>query len=118
MTMKGISMPAGEFKARCLQLMAEVERTRRPVTITKRGRPAAARRALRGARGGGGLAVAEISLYGVARLFALGHLRGVATIGQAVRALVEGVTVLPPPPDMAAPAISFPRGFPRAPADR
>jgi len=41
MTMKGISMPAGEFKARCLQLMAEVERTRRPVTITKRGRPVA-----------------------------------------------------------------------------
>jgi prevent-host-death family protein len=36
-----IRMPAGEFKARCLQVMAEVERTRRPVTITKRGRPVA-----------------------------------------------------------------------------
>jgi len=36
-----IRMAAGEFKARCLQLMADVERTRRPVTITKRGRPVA-----------------------------------------------------------------------------
>lgn len=36
-----IHMAAGEFKARCLQLMAEVERTRRPITITKRGRPVA-----------------------------------------------------------------------------
>ncbi len=35
------TMPAGEFKARCLQVMAEVERTRRAVTITKRGRPVA-----------------------------------------------------------------------------
>jgi prevent-host-death family protein len=41
MTKHEIRMPAGEFKARCLQLMAEVERTRRPVTITKRGRPVA-----------------------------------------------------------------------------
>ena len=36
-----IRMAADEFKARCLQLIAEVERTRRPVTITKRGRPVA-----------------------------------------------------------------------------
>jgi prevent-host-death family protein len=34
-------MPAGEFKARCLEVMKQVERTRRPVTITKRGRPVA-----------------------------------------------------------------------------
>ena len=32
---------AGEFKARCLQLMDEVARTRAPVVITKRGRPVA-----------------------------------------------------------------------------
>ena len=41
MAKDGISMPAGKFKARCLQIMAEVERSRRPVTITKRGRPVA-----------------------------------------------------------------------------
>jgi prevent-host-death family protein len=34
-------MPAGEFKARCLEVMDRVARTRRPVTITKRGRPVA-----------------------------------------------------------------------------
>ena len=35
------TMAAGEFKARCLRVMDEVERTRRPVVITKRGRPVA-----------------------------------------------------------------------------
>jgi len=34
-------MPAGEFKARCLQLMDEVRRTGVPLTITKRGVPVA-----------------------------------------------------------------------------
>jgi hypothetical protein len=32
-------MPAGELRARCLQVMRQVERPRRAVTITKRGRP-------------------------------------------------------------------------------
>jgi prevent-host-death family protein len=32
---------ASEFKAKCLALMDEVERTGRPVIITKRGRPTA-----------------------------------------------------------------------------
>jgi prevent-host-death family protein len=34
-------IPAGEFKARCLQLMDQVRATRRPVVITKRGKPIA-----------------------------------------------------------------------------
>ena len=34
-------IPAGEFKARCLQLMDEVQETGRCVVITKRGRPVA-----------------------------------------------------------------------------
>jgi prevent-host-death family protein len=33
------SMPAGEFKARCLKVMEQVRATREPVEITKRGRP-------------------------------------------------------------------------------
>ena len=33
------TMPAAEFKARCLRVMEQVSRTRRPLTITKRGRP-------------------------------------------------------------------------------
>ena len=41
MTIHEIEVPAGEFKARCLRLMDEVQKTRRPVVITKRGKPVA-----------------------------------------------------------------------------
>jgi len=33
------TMPAAEFKARCLKIMDEVQATREPVVITKRGKP-------------------------------------------------------------------------------
>lgn len=36
-----MEIPAGKFKARCLQLMDEVEETGGEVIITKRGRPVA-----------------------------------------------------------------------------
>ena len=36
-----MEIPAGEFKARCLQLMDEVEASGVEVVITKRGRPVA-----------------------------------------------------------------------------
>jgi prevent-host-death family protein len=39
MVMKTIA--AGEFKARCLSLMDDVQRTRETVVITKRGKPVA-----------------------------------------------------------------------------
>ncbi|MGD0511853.1 MAG: type II toxin-antitoxin system Phd/YefM family antitoxin [Terriglobales bacterium] len=35
------TMPAGQFKARCLKVMDEVRSTREPVVITKKGRPVA-----------------------------------------------------------------------------
>jgi prevent-host-death family protein len=35
------TMPAGEFKARCLRVMEEVRRRREPVLITKKGVPVA-----------------------------------------------------------------------------
>jgi prevent-host-death family protein len=35
------TMPAGQFKARCLKVMDEVQSTREPVVITKKGRPVA-----------------------------------------------------------------------------
>ena len=35
------TMPAGEFKARCLKVMDEVRRGRQPVVITKKGVPVA-----------------------------------------------------------------------------
>jgi prevent-host-death family protein len=34
-------MAAGEFKARCLQVMEQVNKTKTPVVITKRGKPIA-----------------------------------------------------------------------------
>ena len=42
MTMdKMVEIPAGEFKAKCLQLMDRVARSREPIVITKRGKPVA-----------------------------------------------------------------------------
>jgi prevent-host-death family protein len=35
------TMPAGQFKARCLKIMDQVKSTREPVVITKKGRPVA-----------------------------------------------------------------------------
>jgi prevent-host-death family protein len=35
------TMPAGKFKAQCLSIMDEVNRTRQTVVITKRGKPVA-----------------------------------------------------------------------------
>ena len=35
------TMPAGEFKARCLRVMEDVRKYRVPVVITKKGRPVA-----------------------------------------------------------------------------
>lgn len=34
-------MPSGEFKAKCLAVLTEVQRSRRSVVITKRGKPVA-----------------------------------------------------------------------------
>jgi prevent-host-death family protein len=42
MTMdSSMDIPAGEFKAKCLQLMDKVARSREPIVITKRGKPVA-----------------------------------------------------------------------------
>jgi prevent-host-death family protein len=35
------TMPAGQFKARCLKVMDDVQSTREPVVMTKKGRPVA-----------------------------------------------------------------------------
>ena len=35
------TMPAGEFKARCLRVMEDVKKYRTPVVITKKGKPVA-----------------------------------------------------------------------------
>lgn len=35
------TIAAGEFKAKCLSLMDQVQKTKKPIIITKRGRPIA-----------------------------------------------------------------------------
>jgi prevent-host-death family protein len=40
-TMKERAIPAGEFKAKCLALLDEVETRGRSIVVTKRGRPVA-----------------------------------------------------------------------------
>ena len=37
----GAAIGAGAFKARCLAILDEVQRTRRPVVVTKHGKPVA-----------------------------------------------------------------------------
>ena len=39
--MKTSTVPAGEFKAKCLKLIDEVAEKRKPLVITKRGKPVA-----------------------------------------------------------------------------
>jgi prevent-host-death family protein len=41
MTMVTRTIPAGEFKAKCLQLLDEVQRTGGMIIVTKRGKPVA-----------------------------------------------------------------------------
>jgi prevent-host-death family protein len=41
MVMKERIVPAGEFKAKCLQILDQVSRSREPVIVTKRGKPVA-----------------------------------------------------------------------------
>ncbi len=36
-----LTIPAGEFKAKCLHIMDEVNQTRQSIIITKRGKPVA-----------------------------------------------------------------------------
>jgi prevent-host-death family protein len=41
MTQSQKTVPAGEFKARCLALLDEVAQTGKPLLVTKRGKPVA-----------------------------------------------------------------------------
>jgi PIN domain nuclease of toxin-antitoxin system len=78
----------------------------------------AARRALVEARRAGGVAVAAMTLFEVATLLVRGRLQPVGTVEQAVAELIEGTTVLPVTPAIAAIAASLPRDFPGDPGDR
>jgi len=79
-------------------------------------KPAAS--AIRRARRGDGLAVSAISAYEVAWQIASGRIQGYGTVESSVLQFLEGVTVRPITPEIAALATQFPNDYPHDPADR
>jgi PIN domain nuclease of toxin-antitoxin system len=78
----------------------------------------AAASAIRRARRGDGLAVSAITAYEVAWQIASGRIQGYGTVETSVLRFLEGVTVRPITPEIAALAAQFPVDYPRDPADR
>jgi PIN domain nuclease of toxin-antitoxin system len=81
-------------------------------------RPAAS--AIRRARAGGGIAIADSSLWELAVLFSRGILRTPGTIENTVRNLVDrsGVNVKPITVEIAVLATQFPEDYSKDPIDR
>jgi len=73
---------------------------------------------IRRARRHGGLAVSAMTVWELALLFARGKVRASGSVEASVRLVLEGVTVLPITPEVAALATQFPDDYPRDPADR
>lgn len=78
----------------------------------------AAASAIRRARRVDGLAVSAITAYEVAWQIASGGVQGYGTVETAVLRFLEGVTMRPITPEIAALAAQFPEDYPRDPADR
>lgn len=78
----------------------------------------AAASAIRRARRGDGLAVSAITAYEVAWQIASGRIQGYGTVETSVLRFLEGVTIRPITPEIAAMAAQFPEDYPRDPADR
>ena len=78
----------------------------------------AAASAIRRARRVDGLAVSAITAYEVAWQIASGKIQGYGTVETAVLRFLEGVTIRPITPEIAALAAQFPDNYPRDPADR
>ena len=84
----------------------------------KLSKPAAS--AIRRARNGNGLAIADITVWELALLFSRGALRSYGTVENTVRNLLDrsGVIIKPITPEIAALSTQFPNDCPRDPADR
>jgi PIN domain nuclease of toxin-antitoxin system len=78
----------------------------------------AAASAIRRARRGDGLAVSVITAYEVAWQIASGRIQGYGTVETSLRRFLDGVTMRPITPEIAALAAQFPEDYPRDPADR
>ena len=73
---------------------------------------------IRRARRHDGLAISAISLWELSWLLATGRIQSYGTVEASLRMLVEGVTIRPITPEIAALAAQFPDDYPRDPADR
>jgi PIN domain nuclease of toxin-antitoxin system len=78
----------------------------------------AAASAIRRARRADGVAVSAISVWELALLFSRGKILGYGTVETSVRLLLEGVSVRPITPEIAALATQFPDDYPHDPVDR
>ena len=78
----------------------------------------AAASAIRRARSHGGLAVSAITVWELALLVARGKVQVYGSVETSLRLLLEGVTILPITPEIAALATQFPEDYPRDPVDR
>jgi PIN domain nuclease of toxin-antitoxin system len=74
--------------------------------------------AIRRARRSDGIAISAISIWELASLFSRGKIQGSGTIEASIQQLVEGISVLPITPEIAALATQFPDEYPRDPVDR
>lgn len=73
---------------------------------------------IRRARRASGLAISAISLWELSWLLSRGKIRSYGTIETTLCSMIEGVTVLPITPGIAALAAQFPEDYPRDPSDR
>ncbi len=78
----------------------------------------AADAAIRRSRQADGLAISAISLWEVASLVSRGRIQTYGTIESSVDRFIEGVTIIPITPEIAALATQFPDDYPHDPADR
>ena len=65
-----------------------------------------------------GLAISAITLWELASLISRGRIQAYGTVDASVKLLIEGVTVKPITPEIAALATQFGEDFSRDPADR
>jgi PIN domain nuclease of toxin-antitoxin system len=73
---------------------------------------------IRHARRDGGIAISAISIWELASLLTRGRIQGYGSVEASLKLLLEGVTVRPITPEIAALAGQFPDDYSRDPADR
>ena len=74
--------------------------------------------AIRKSRLQDGLAISAITLWELSYLVARGRIQSYGTVENSVERLIEGVTLKPITPEIAALATQFPDDYPKDPVDR